>query len=155
MTSRSLNTYCDVTQCMNGLWIFITKHESPKDDSQTWSSPPRNNGACVINTLNQCWPSHLWQHMVTLGHNELMSYQFFIKCLSSNLFTIVSVYYSTKILPTAYSRQLSLSNLLALMFLTCILHDQSDCSIISNTRTAWTPLLTICAFENCQPGRLH
>ena len=30
---RGLNTYCDVTQCMNGLWIFITKHESPKDDS--------------------------------------------------------------------------------------------------------------------------
>ena len=25
MTSRYLNTYCDVTQCMNGLWIFITK----------------------------------------------------------------------------------------------------------------------------------
>ena len=25
MTSRCLNTYCDVTQCMNGLWIFITK----------------------------------------------------------------------------------------------------------------------------------
>ena len=48
MTSRSLNTYCDVTQCMNGLWIFITKIESPKGDSQTWSSPPRNNGACVI-----------------------------------------------------------------------------------------------------------
>ena len=48
MTSRSLNTYCDVTQCMNGLWIFITKHESPKGDSQTWSSPPGNNEACVI-----------------------------------------------------------------------------------------------------------
>ena len=48
MTSRSLNTYYDVTQCMNGLWIFITKLESPKGDSQTWSSPPRNNGACVI-----------------------------------------------------------------------------------------------------------
>ena len=48
MTSRSLNTYCDVTQYMNGLWIFITKIESPKGDSQTWSSPPRNNGACVI-----------------------------------------------------------------------------------------------------------
>ena len=48
MTSRSLNTYCDVTQCMNGLWMFITKHESPKGDPQTWSSPPRNNGACVI-----------------------------------------------------------------------------------------------------------
>ena len=27
MTSSGLNTYCDVTQCMNGLWIFITKHE--------------------------------------------------------------------------------------------------------------------------------
>ena len=25
MTSRSLNTHCDITQCMNGLWIFITK----------------------------------------------------------------------------------------------------------------------------------
>ena len=25
MTSRCLNTYCDVTQCMDGLWIFITK----------------------------------------------------------------------------------------------------------------------------------
>ena len=48
MTSHSLNTYCDVTHCMNGLWIFITKLESPKGDSQTWSSPPRNNGACVI-----------------------------------------------------------------------------------------------------------
>ena len=35
MTSHSLNTYCDVTQCMNGLWIFITKLESPKGDSQT------------------------------------------------------------------------------------------------------------------------
>ena len=28
-------TYCDVTQCMNGLRIFITKLESPKGDSQT------------------------------------------------------------------------------------------------------------------------
>ena len=35
MTSRSLNSYCDVTQCMNGWWIFLTKHESPKGDSQT------------------------------------------------------------------------------------------------------------------------
>ena len=26
---------CDVTQCMNGLWIFITKLESPKGYSQT------------------------------------------------------------------------------------------------------------------------
>ena len=25
MTSRGLNTYCDVAQYMNGLWIFITK----------------------------------------------------------------------------------------------------------------------------------
>ena len=33
MMSRGLNTYCDVTQCMNGLWIFITKHESPKGNS--------------------------------------------------------------------------------------------------------------------------
>ena len=35
MTSCGLNTYCDVTQCMNGfrLWIFITKLESPKGDS--------------------------------------------------------------------------------------------------------------------------
>ena len=30
-----LNMYCDVTQCMNRLWIFITKPESPKGDSQT------------------------------------------------------------------------------------------------------------------------
>ena len=49
MTSR-LNTYCDVTQCMNGLWMLITKLESPKGDSQTWSLPPRNNGTCVIKT---------------------------------------------------------------------------------------------------------
>ena len=40
MTSRSLNTYYDVTQsqCMNGLWIFITKLKSPKGDSQINSS---------------------------------------------------------------------------------------------------------------------
>ena len=25
MTSRDVTTYCDVTQCMNGLWLFITK----------------------------------------------------------------------------------------------------------------------------------
>ena len=31
--SRGLNTYCDVTQCMNGIWIFIAKLESPKGDS--------------------------------------------------------------------------------------------------------------------------
>ena len=47
-----MNTYCDVTQCMNGWWIFITKLESPKGDSQTWSSPPRNNGTCVIINLH-------------------------------------------------------------------------------------------------------
>ena len=35
MTSCTLNMYCDVTQCMTGLWIFITKLESPKGDSQT------------------------------------------------------------------------------------------------------------------------
>ena len=28
MTSRGFNTYCDVAQCMHGLWISITKHES-------------------------------------------------------------------------------------------------------------------------------
>ena len=39
MTWLGLNTYCDVAQYMNGLWIFITK---------TWSAPPRNNEACVI-----------------------------------------------------------------------------------------------------------
>ena len=55
VTSRSLNKYCDVTQCMNGLWIFIAKLASPKGDSQTWSSPPRNNGTCVIkHLLNPC-----------------------------------------------------------------------------------------------------
>ena len=26
MTSHGLNTYCDTTQCMNGLWIFITNY---------------------------------------------------------------------------------------------------------------------------------
>ena len=71
MTSRSLNTYCDVTQCMNVLWIFITKHESPKGDSQTWSSPPRNNGACVIKPLRRRGfetPSRsLWRHGNALG----------------------------------------------------------------------------------------
>ena len=35
MTSRSLNMYCDVTQCTNGLWIFIAKLESLKGNSQT------------------------------------------------------------------------------------------------------------------------
>ena len=35
LMSCRLNTYCDVTQCMNGLWIIITKLESPKGDSQT------------------------------------------------------------------------------------------------------------------------
>ena len=40
MTSRSLNTYYDVTQsqCMNGFGIFITKLKSPKGDSQLNSS---------------------------------------------------------------------------------------------------------------------
>ena len=33
MTSGGLNTFCDVAQCMNRLWIFITKLESPKGDS--------------------------------------------------------------------------------------------------------------------------
>ena len=61
MTSRSLKTYCDVTQCMTGLWIFITKLESPKGDSQTWSSPPRNNGACVIINLKiMFWYFPFW-----------------------------------------------------------------------------------------------
>ena len=27
MTSRGLNTYCDVTQCINWFWIFIAKHD--------------------------------------------------------------------------------------------------------------------------------
>ena len=31
--TRFSYVYCDVAQCMNGLWIFITKHESPKGDS--------------------------------------------------------------------------------------------------------------------------
>ena len=29
MTSHILNTYCDITRCMKGLWIFITKLEWP------------------------------------------------------------------------------------------------------------------------------
>ena len=33
MTSRGLKTYYGVAQWMNGLWMFITKHESPKGDS--------------------------------------------------------------------------------------------------------------------------
>ena len=33
MTSCGLNTHCDVTRCMYGLWILINKRESPKGDS--------------------------------------------------------------------------------------------------------------------------
>ena len=35
MSPCSLNAYCDVTQSMDGLWIFITKLELPKGVSQT------------------------------------------------------------------------------------------------------------------------
>ena len=96
MTSRRLNTYCDIVQCMNGLWIFITKHESPKPkgDSYTWSAPTRNNGACVIMSLLHLQVS---QHLAVLCHQQaqcwmknyvylipiLLCYQFFlITCLN-------------------------------------------------------------------------
>ena len=35
-----------------GYEYSLPKHESPKGDSQTWSAPPRNNGACVITLLS-------------------------------------------------------------------------------------------------------
>ena len=41
MTSRCLNTCCDVTQCMNGLRIFMTKLESPNG-----SNPSKQWGMC-------------------------------------------------------------------------------------------------------------
>ena len=71
MTSRSLNTYCDVTQCMNGLWIVITKLESPKGDSQTWSSPPRNNGACVM-ILYKKYSSRYWHTLASFSKEAVL-----------------------------------------------------------------------------------
>ena len=35
MTSRGLNTNCEVTQCMNGLLIWIIQLECPQGDTQT------------------------------------------------------------------------------------------------------------------------
>ena len=36
MTSRGLNTYCDVTQCRNVLWIFITDKHKPHPLETMW-----------------------------------------------------------------------------------------------------------------------
>ena len=47
MTSCALNTYCDITQCMNGLWIFITKLESPKQGRLTTIIRTASKQLCV------------------------------------------------------------------------------------------------------------
>ena len=53
MTTRDLNTYCNITQGMIGLCIFIIKTESPKGDSQKWFTHPiaRRHGVCEM-TVN-------------------------------------------------------------------------------------------------------
>ena len=64
MTSFGLDMYCGVPQCLNALWIFIGKIESPKHDSQQWFVYRQNNGACV--TWVMCYRMLLeaW-HMLT------------------------------------------------------------------------------------------
>ena len=61
MTSRDLNTYCHVTQCMNGLWIFITKTwiaqgrfiNISRTPSKQWGVYD-NDVDHVLSTLGQC-----------------------------------------------------------------------------------------------------
>ena len=52
MTSHSLNTYCDVTQWINGLWIFVTKPRSI-----------RKHNPHPLETMERVWEIHYMTHL--------------------------------------------------------------------------------------------